>query len=304
MELYTLGTGSASCVKNYQSNYLIRQNEKYLLIDCGGDVRFALDEIFGLKMKDIDAVYVSHLHGDHVHGGEHLAFGTKFIPNFPRPKFYAEATLCGEAWDKSLRGGLEGLEGIKYLEKDGLGVNLATYFDVHPITRNGHFIWEGIHFDIIQTVHIVCKYSLSMSFGLMWTDPDTNERVYITTDTQYSPEISMLALWREASVIFQDCETGLYQFKSGVHAHYEDLRTLPAEIKAKMWLTHYGDNVVENWEEWQAKAKTDGFRGFAKTYASFARSYSEQEGGYIGSLAYVAKTFMKNHRDTVKTTGE
>jgi ribonuclease BN (tRNA processing enzyme) len=295
MEFYALGTGSASCTKNYQSNYIIRQNGKYLLIDCGGDVRFAIDELFGLKMKDIDAVYISHLHGDHIHGVEHLAFGTKFIPNFPRPKFYAEASLCTEAWDKSLRGGLEGLEGVKYLEKDGLGVNLATYCEVHPISRNGSFVWEGIKFEIIQTVHIVCKYSLSMSFGLMWTDPDTNERVYITTDTQFSPELSMLALWKEADVVFQDCETGDYKFKSGVHAHYEDLKTLPDAVRAKMWLTHYGDNVVADWDTWQARAIADGFRGFVKTYASFARSYTQQEGGYVGSLAYVAKEYMKKN---------
>jgi hypothetical protein len=50
--------------------------------------------------------------------------------------------------------------------------------------------------------------------------------------------------------------------------------------------------VVDNWDEWQSRALADGFRGFVKTYASFARSYTQQEGGYVGSLAHVAKQYM------------
>jgi ribonuclease BN (tRNA processing enzyme) len=246
-----------------------------------------------IKLSEVNAVYLSHLHGDHSHGLEHLGFATLFNPNLPRPLFYSEATLAIEAWDKSLRGGMEGLEGTKYLEKDGDGVRLSTYFDVHSIARNASYTWEGIKFDIVQTVHITCKYALSHSYGLMWTDPDTNERIYLTTDAQYSPEASMLAFYREATVIFQDCET---LFKSGVHAHYNDLVTLPADVKAKMWLYHYHDNVIEDFDTWQEKAVKDGFRGFVKTFASFGRSYSAQEGGFVGSLAHIAREYMEKHQ--------
>jgi hypothetical protein len=95
----------------------------------------------------------------------------------------------------------------------------------------------------------------------------------------------MKAFYGEANHIFQDCETA--PFKSGVHANYVDLKTLSPEIKAKMWLYHFQDNVIEDYETWNAKAIADGFRGFMKTGAVFARDYAKQEGGFLGSLRYL-----------------
>ena len=133
----------------------------------------------------------------------------------------------------------------------------------------------------------------------MWSDPDTGERVYLTTDTQYSPEAAMRAFYLEAKHIFQDCETT--PFKSGVHANYEDLKMLPPELKAKMWLYHYQDNVILDYDTWNTKAITDGFRGFVKTGAVFARSYDKQEGGFVGSLRNTAIERLAAFKPTIKS---
>lgn len=303
MEFYALGTGSAGCLKNWQSNFIIRQNGKILLIDNGSDNRFALDDM-GIKVGDIDAVYISHGHADHSGGMENLGFCTFFNPTLKKPKLYGEANFIRELWDKGLKLGMEGLEGTWFEERKGDGVLLSTYFDVHPIVANSSFTWEGIKFDIVQTVHITCKYALVNSFGLMWTDPDTNERVYLTTDCQYSPEASMRAFYREADHVYQDCET-MYlpngtPIKSGVHAHYVDLCNLSADIKAKMWLYHYHDNIIDDYDTWNVRAMADGFRGFIKTYASFARSYSIQEAGMVGSMRYVYTKMFNEGKLNVK----
>lgn len=291
MEFYVIGSGSAFTMKNWQSNFLIRHNGKNLLIDCGGDIRFALDE-FNLKVSDIDAVYISHAHADHIGGLEWLGFCTLFNPMLPKPKIYGEATVLKDLWHKSLVGGMEGLEGTKYTENNADGVLLSTYFEVHPVFPNSFFTWEGIRFDIIQSVHITAKYALSNSFGLMWSDPDTTERVYLTTDCQFSPEATMKAYYQEPQHIFQDCETS--DFASGVHANYKFLRTLPNELKAKMWLYHYQDNVIDNFDEWNEKAIADGFRGFVKCGSIFSRSYTKQEGGLVGSKRYQNELLVKS----------
>jgi ribonuclease BN (tRNA processing enzyme) len=285
MELYTLGSGNAFTKKNWQSNFLIRQNKKWLMIDCGSFAPLALNEEMGLSEVDIDAVYISHIHADHVGGLEALAFCTFFNPTIPRPKMFIQGQyiiqddnqsfasgLARDLWSDSLQGGLRGLE-----TEDA---QLHTYFDVNPVQENGHFIWEGIKFDMVQTVHVSARYKIENSYGLMWTDPDTNERIYITTDTQFCPVNAMTAYLKECDVIFHDCETSL--FPSNVHASYERLRELPDEIKAKMWLYHYHDNVIDNWDLWSDKAEADGFRGFVKTGAIFGRTYTEQEGGSVG----------------------
>jgi ribonuclease BN (tRNA processing enzyme) len=281
MELHAIGTGSAFTYRNWQSNFLIRQNGKHLLIDCGGDVRHGMFQEFGLTSADIDAVYISHLHNDHIGGCEWVGFTTLFNPMLDKPKLYAEANVMHDLWDVALKGGMEGLEGHKYTGEREF-VDLSVYFDMNPISRNGHFVWEGIRFDIVQTLHITAKYSHCHSYGLMWNDPDTGERIYITTDAQFSPESSMLAFYNECDVVYQDCETT--DFKTGVHANYIDLCNLPPEVKAKMWLYHYQDNVLDSWDEWNAKAKADGFLGFIPTAARFSRSYTEYEAGSVGNL--------------------
>lgn len=289
MELYALGSGNAFTKKNWQSNFLFRQNEKFLMLDCGSYGPLALYEEMGMNIADINAFYVSHIHADHVNGLEEAAYSTYFNPTKQRPKMYCQGQyminddgqafssgLVNDLWHTSLKGGLSGLEHTE--------AQLHTYFDVEGVQENSYFTWEGIKFDIVQTVHVSARRKIENSFGLMWTDPDTSERVYITTDTQHCPINAMMAYLRECDVIYHDCETS--PFASNVHAHYERLRELPEEIKAKIWLYHYQDNVIEDWDHWSARAEADGFRGFVKTGAVFGRTYSEQEAGSIGKSSF------------------
>lgn len=288
MELYALGSGNAFTKKNWQSNFLIRQNGKWLLIDCGSYSSLAMLEEFNLKVTDIDAIYISHIHADHVGGLEEVAYCTYFNPACKRPTLFCQGQyiikddgrafssgLVNDLWKNSLRGGLSGLEHVE--------AQLHTYFDVVPVEENSHFMWEGIKFDMVQTVHVSARYKIENSYGLMWNDPDTDERVYITTDTQFCPINSMMAYLKEVDVVFHDCETS--PFASNVHAHYERLRELPAEIKAKMWLYHYFDNVITDWDHWKQRAIDDGFRGFVLTGAIFGRTYEQIESGNVGKLS-------------------
>ena len=79
LKLIFLGSGSAFTVGtgNYQSNLLLQKDNDSLLIDAGGDLRFALYDQH-LTYKDIKNVYISHLHADHVGGLEWLAINTHF----------------------------------------------------------------------------------------------------------------------------------------------------------------------------------------------------------------------------------
>lgn len=209
---------------------------------------------------------MSHAHADHVGGIEYLAFTRYFTklgmersgaPNpLPLPTLFCERGMVLSLWDHSLRGGLQGLEGVD--------ATLETYFNVVGVPKNGSFEWEGLKFDLVQSLHVSAKYSILDSFGLMFTT-DSGVRVFITTDVQFAPETAMRAYYEEAGVIIHDCETG---YASGVHAHYDSLRTLKPEVKSKMLLTHYQDNVVDDWDTWQQKARDDGFLGFIEKGAT------------------------------------
>lgn len=241
-----LGSGSAFTVgdNNYQSNVLITApNGRTLLLDCGSDIRFSLYEQ-GINITDIDDIYISHPHADHIGGLEWVAFATYFNPKAKKPALHVSRLFVQALWDNSLKGGLESLEGEI--------ADLHTYFDVKPIKSNGHFNWEGIRFKLVQVVHIMNGFQIVPSFGLQFEI--NGKTIFFTSDTQFCPN-QIIKFYQSSDVIFHDCETS--PFKSGVHAHYSDLATLPEDSKAKMWLYHYqpGD---------KPDATKDGFQGWIK----------------------------------------
>lgn len=251
LEITFLGSGSAFTVgdSNYQSNILLRLNNNTLLFDAGGDIRFSMHEL-NLSYKDIDNVYVSHLHADHIGGMEWIALSTKFDPSYNgKPNLYLSCNLTNEIWDSSLKGGLRTIQTEI--------TSLTTFFNVHSVPKNQTFFWENIEFHLVQTVHIISGYELMPCYGLIFTYSD--KTIYITSDTQYCPT-QLIDYYSKADVVFHDCETT--PFKSGVHAHYEELKTIPDTLRKKIWLYHYNPGKLPD-------AKNDGFLGFVKKGQTF-----------------------------------
>lgn len=250
MKITFAGVGSAFTDQRYwQSNMVVTaRSGKRLLIDCGGDARFSFGEL-GATNANIgtwaDGVYISHLHADHIGGLEWLGLCTYFNPKAPKPKLYIVDTLIDPLWE-SLRGGMQTVEGES--------LHLDDYFDVRAVPINDRFEFEGVTLTPVQTVHIMDGRRIVPSYGLLINEPgaDPSPTVYLTTDTQFCPR-QIEKFYGLADHIFHDCETTA--FKSGVHAHYDDMRTLPDHHKKKMWLYHYAPDPKQN-------AVEDGFRGF------------------------------------------
>jgi len=269
LTLKFLGTGSAFDVTRLgQTNaYLLNEeNQNILLIDCGSDCRHTFFRQ-GLKLQQVDGVYISHLHADHIGGMEWLAFSTYFNPGINQPKLYANHSLMHELWDKSLRGGLESVQ--KKV------CNLTDYFECHPVYPNGSFKWGGAEITPVQTVHVMNGMEIVYSYGLMidlapdmgsherWVAREDGHctRAFYTADTQFAPR-QLLDFYQDADIIFHDCETAA--FRSNVHAHYDDLKELPDETKKKMWLMHY--QLVKDED---LALRDDGFAGFVEPGHAF-----------------------------------
>jgi len=245
MKIIFVGAGSAFNKKDGQSNVLVKsKSNKYLLIDCGSYCWDFMSKI-NLCVNDIDALYVSHLHGDHIGGIEELAFCTYFNPSCERPKLFCNNSLMHDLWDQSLRGGLESIQGKV--------VTITEYFDCHPVEKNDSFDWEGIRFTPVQTVHVMAGYYIKYSYGLCIQEKG-GKSIFFTSDTQFCPN-QIMYFYDKADVIFQDCETAPYN--SGVHASYNELKTLEDSIKEKMILYHYQPNPPQDYI-------ADGFAGMAK----------------------------------------
>lgn len=247
MKLIFIGSGSAFTVgaDNYQSNMILEDDSgKKLLVDCGSDARFALHEL-GLSYKDIEAVYISHLHADHTGGLEWLALTTKFDPICKKPILFVSKNIVYNLWNTVLSGGLQTLENEV--------ADLSSYFLVKPIDDSNFFIWSDVKFRLVQTVHVFSANAIVLSYGLLFT---VNEKtILITTDTKAVIPSQINDCYQIADIIFHDCETSSKH--SRVHSHFDELKNLDANIKKKMWLYHYNPGPLPN-------AQKEGFRGFVK----------------------------------------
>ncbi len=233
MRLRFIGSGSAFTTVSgtFQSNMLFETNDpetgevRRLLLDCGTDVRWGLHSL-GLEAKDIDAVYVSHLHMDHAGGMEWLGFANYFCHEGRRIPLYLAEPLAVPLWDNYMKGSMELLDfGLAELE---------TFFDVQKVETDESFVWMGARFHIAPMVHLRGGGYMMWSYGL-FVETESGG-VLVTTDTRF--ELDRLQPWYDKAthLIFHDCETN--SKCSATHAHFDDLAGLPEDIKARTWLYH------------------------------------------------------------------
>ncbi len=254
MKMTFIGSGSAFTIDNYHSNILIENECRKLLIDCGSDARFSLAEI-GYSYDDVDSVYISHVHADHVGGLEWLGFCRKFNSDrASKPELIAHKNILKNLWEHSLAGGMKSL--------DSEDCSLRSFFQPLDLSYPGNFSRYGIDFELVKTMHVKNNESVIDSYGLFisWQ----GNFIFLTTDSRLLLE-EFLPYYEKADIIFQDCET--HQKVSGVHAHYKELVNLPIEIKRKSWLYHYNTGPLPD-------AEKDGFLGFVEKgkVFSFARN--------------------------------
>jgi ribonuclease BN (tRNA processing enzyme) len=73
MKIRVIGCGNAFSMINFNQSFILEEGGKKLLIDCGSRIPLALINS-GIKLADIDAIYISHAHSDHIGGLEEAAF--------------------------------------------------------------------------------------------------------------------------------------------------------------------------------------------------------------------------------------
>jgi ribonuclease BN (tRNA processing enzyme) len=254
MRITFLGSGSAFVLdkENYQSNILIESDKEKALFDAGTTIASALD-MQGFTPDDIDKVFISHLHGDHSGGLEYLGFKT-FFSTFPfgekKIEVFSTESILTDLWNKQLSASMDTLN-----EKS----SLETFFKVSPIKFSMKDNFSGYdNFNIgnlniipVKTFH--CKMD---SFGIYIKEKD----VFISGDTKFTPN-KFKDIFQQAKVIFHDCE--FKEYENSVHAQFHQLKTLPNDIKAKMYLYHY---MLEgkSFQELEKEVLDAGFRGLVQ----------------------------------------
>jgi hypothetical protein len=184
-----------------------------LMIDCGQEALTAYLEIYGSAPQ---ALFITHVHLDHVAGLERLFYQIFFDPaRRGKVKLYVPATVV-----PYLHGRLADYPGVI---AEG-GANWWDAFHQVPVTRG--FWHEGQWFDVFPVRHHLpdTAFGLRLQGSLVWTG-----------DTRPIPE--MLARFAgDGELVAHDCALDGNPSHSGI----DDLeREYPAPLLARCVLYHY-----------------------------------------------------------------
>ena len=250
------GVGSAFARKNNPTCLIIAKGGRTILVDAGTSIPGAL-ETRGISITDFDYYHVTHSHADHIGGLEELLLYSHYVLK-KKPQMILTETYRDLLWDRSLRGGCEHAVGgtlgfddlAEFVVPDQVATEPRELYEVEV---------EGIKLTIFRTVHIPTgednTRSAFWSTGLL-----IDGRVLFTADTRFDPALFEQLPMDGVDTIFHDCQ--LYE-PGVVHPAYSELKTLDADLRSKMHLTHYGDTFGE------FDPAADGFAGFAQPWAFY-----------------------------------
>ncbi len=258
LEVFFIGTGNAGAVKHNQCNLLLVKGKEHVMVDFGMTAPRALAETAGLKIADINRFLITHSHADHIGGLELAALERRYVGCRFQGKSKLEMIITEGyqeiLWDRSLRGGLEWNEEEADTHKR---LCFNDYFiPIRPgwVKKQPREVYSvdigGMHIELFRTKHVPDNapdwQSSFVSFGLF-----IDGHVFISMDTRF--DLDLINEYKDrSSVMFHDVQF----FPGAVHAPLADLKTLPPEVKAKMYLMHYADN-------WETQDVSD-FAGWAK----------------------------------------
>lgn len=253
LSLYFIGTGAAFAKTLNQNNLLIVKGDDHLLIDCGSKCTQALHNV-GISVAQLQNFLITHSHADHIGGLEEVQLFGRYVLQ-QKPRMIINEEYQDILWEQSLRGGSE------MSESEPLG--FEDLWEVIRPTRSTQYqreTWESnvgsISVKMPRTMHY--PDSASSWKDSFWSVGVTiDDRVLFTSDTRFDPDL--LQEFDDQcnfEIIFHDCQL----FTGGVHASLNELKTLPAHLRERIVLMHYGDN----WRDFEQEALDAGFHSWAK----------------------------------------
>ena len=292
MKIHVIGCGNAFSSESFNQSFVLEEEGRRMLIDCGMQTPQALVTA-RYKPADIHDIYVSHLHSDHVGGLEYFAFSRYDWLHHPRrwtegsyaPRLYGNVQLLKDLWDKTLRGGLESMEGFVS--------DMETFFEPVPIEPNKRFEWQGWTVDLIQQIHIMSGSVIMPSFGILFSR-EGRKTVYFVTDSQHCSPRQIEEYYKRADLIFQDCEcTGIdLRLEEGAKCYRKDGVLLPWPSDEMEVLELMARGIAE--ERWAR------FKFGSGVHASYAQLAGYESANAIRLSDEVkAKMWLSHYQDYV-----
>jgi len=243
MKIIFLGSGGAftDYRVNYQNNAIVETAGGPVLIDCGVTACQSLREL-GVHPTEIIATLFTHLHADHA-SPEQLIWerfygGKQGLPAFLKTRLVAPASLLNPL-EQSLKPFVD-----IYTDAEGQIQDNGTAALI-DFERCNSVIIHDVRFRFFRVPHVTSKKIDKAAFGI--EIDNGRSRVLWSGDTTFAPEwIIKAAQDPRVSKIFHEC---LFApaFKGTVHTHWQELQSLPEEIRQKIVLMHH--TMVPEWAD-------------------------------------------------------
>ncbi|WP_020613887.1 MBL fold metallo-hydrolase [Sediminispirochaeta bajacaliforniensis] len=258
LSLFFVGVGSAFSKVNYQTNILIIKGREHLLIDCGTRCGYAFTEL-GSNLADIDTMLITHSHADHIGGLEEALLMARYVRK-RKISLILPVPYRRTLWNYSLKGGVAFNE--RHNGKELRFSDVARLLTPKPMDMLGrqayHYRFGSIDLKLLRTMHIPDNAE-SWKDSFWSTAVVIDDRIFFSGDTRFDPKlVEEVETTFEPEIIFHDCQF----FTGGVHAGIDELAILPAAVKKKMLLVHYGDD----WEKQTTRVRELGFAGLTRQW--------------------------------------
>lgn len=232
VRLIPLGVGEAFTARNYTACLALGVDDAWILIECPHPVRKLLREgstAAGLPMDlgQIQAVAVSHLHADHSSGLEDYGYFSYYHLG-RRARIAMHPDVSAKLWTGLLAAGMS--EVRERPEGPIVTKRLDDYFELIDLSEARPVAVGPFAIECRCTIHPVPTTAFRIRVG--------GRTLSFSADTAYDPG---LIDWLAAGdLIVHEVTT---HDPSPVHTPYARLAALPADLRRKMRLIHYPDEL-------------------------------------------------------------
>ena len=234
-----LGSGDAfGSGGRFQACIHVRAPSASVLLDCGASSVIAMKR-FGVEPNDIDAILISHVHGDHFGGIPFFILDAQFLSRRERPLLIAGPPSI----EARVRAAQEALFANSSKTEQKFEIRFAEWQDRVPAEIAG----------VTVTPFEVVHGSGAPPFALrLAVDGRT---VAYSGDTEWTP--ALVEVSRDADIFI--CEANFYEKAMKFHLDYRTLMSHRDEMSCKrLILTHMNSEMIERAPTLEVECAEDG----------------------------------------------
>jgi len=239
LRVNVLGSGDAFFAGGrHQAGYLVQAPGDWFLLDCGVTTLMAMKR-FGIDVGALDAIFISHLHGDHFVGIPFLLLEFHYELGRKRPLRIAGPPGTEECIRTLIR--------ASYKEFSGERLSFALEFN--EMTPDAPVSFGDVRVEPFRVPHQETAVSLGFVAQV------AGRRIVYSGDTGWTEEL----ITRSHAADLFICECCYYQTRLPFHIDYPRLVEHRHRFTAKrMILTHLGREVLARRNEIDMELAVDG----------------------------------------------